>query len=56
MQLNAVNGKGFPVPGREVGVRMRQSFSVMLVIKITVLSSCIVLSRLFPPHVRWKSS
>ena len=28
--------------GREVGVRMRQSFSLMLVTKITVLSSYIV--------------
>ena len=48
MQLNVVNGKGFPVLGREVGVCMRQSSSLVLVIKITVLSSCIVLFRLFP--------
>ena len=39
MQLNVVNGKGFPVLGREVGVRMRQSFSLVLVTKITVLFS-----------------
>ena len=48
MQLNVANGKGFPVLGRGVGVRMRQSFSLVLVTKITVLSSCIVFSRLFP--------